>query len=235
MKQLLCVVLGLRICSPTRRLPLTLPHVPPLDEDLPRPGLDLLTLDLLCNPRELAQIPLTPTCTLILDHLQQQLHLVDIMYEEALFGHTILVLLPYRSYVCTIQSTVEIAKQVGTNVVHCLGFTSTLLFLGHMVYGGDVTDQRFSHVVDERHATAFQYVESRGKRSGSHHGEDGHAVHVVGNGLAIVNAEAAPASALGSLEALEQVEEGDGGRCVLGVSGKDVGKQREAPVAASFS
>lgn len=50
----------------------------------------------------------------------------------------------------------------------------------------------------------------RGERRRREHGDDGHAVHVVADGFAVIDAEAAPARALGGLEAFEQVEEGEG-------------------------
>lgn len=63
--------------------------------------------------------------------------------------------------------------------------------------------------MDQRHAAAAQDVELAAYRRGRHHGQDAHAVHVVGDALAVVDAEAAPTGALGGLEALEKVEEGD--------------------------
>lgn len=45
---------------------------------------------------------------------------------------------------------------------------------------------------------------------------------MVGYGLAVGDAEAAPAGALGGLESLEEVEEGDRGGGVLGVAVGDV-------------
>ena len=54
-------------------------------------------------------------------------------------------------------------------------------------------------------------VEPGAEGGGRQHGDDGHAVHVVGDGLAGADVEAAPAFALGGFEALEEVEEGEGG------------------------
>jgi len=78
--------------------------------------------------------------------------------------------------------------------------------------------------VDEGHAAAFQDIEGRCERGGRHHGEDGHAVHVVRNGLAIGDAEAVPASALGGLQTLQEVEEGNGAFSVLCIARGDIGK-----------
>ena len=41
----------------------------------------------------------------------------------------------------------------------------------------------------------------------SKHGDDGHAVHMVGDGFAVFDAEAAPAFALSGLEAGQHMEE----------------------------
>ena len=63
----------------------------------------------------------------------------------------------------------------------------------------------------ERHARAAREVELGGEGGGAEEGYQSHAVHVVADGFAVVEAEAAPAFALGGLEALEEVEEGDRG------------------------
>ena len=67
----------------------------------------------------------------------------------------------------------------------------------------------------ERHLGAVRDVEPAGadERGGREHRHDGHAVHVVGDGFARrgQDVEAAPAFAFGRLEALEEVEEGEGG------------------------
>ena len=79
--------------------------------------------------------------------------------------------------------------------------------------------------MDEREAGAAGEVEAGGKAGGAEHGDEGHAVHVVGDGFAGGEAEAAPAFALGCLEASEEVEEGDWRglrRCrAVGKGGKD--------------
>ena len=63
--------------------------------------------------------------------------------------------------------------------------------------------------MDEGELGAAMEVEARSKTGGREHGDEGHAVHVVGDGLAGVDAEAAPAFAFGGLEPVEQVEEWD--------------------------
>ena len=55
-------------------------------------------------------------------------------------------------------------------------------------------------------------VEAWGEAAGREHGDEGHAVHVVGDGLAGGDAEAAPAFAFGGLESVEEMEEGDWAR-----------------------
>ena len=64
----------------------------------------------------------------------------------------------------------------------------------------------------ERHLRAVRDVETRSEGGGSEHSDNGHAVHVVGYGFAGCDVEAAPAFALRGFKALEEVEEGDGGR-----------------------
>lgn len=73
----------------------------------------------------------------------------------------------------------------------------------------------------ERHARAAREVELGGETGGAEEGDQRHAVHVIADGLAVVEAEAAPALALGGLQALEHVEEGDrGGGGGLGAVGE---------------
>ena len=54
-------------------------------------------------------------------------------------------------------------------------------------------------------------VQSGAEGGRGQHRHDGHAVHVVGDGFAVVDVEAAPAFAFGGFEAREEVEEGEGG------------------------
>ena len=63
----------------------------------------------------------------------------------------------------------------------------------------------------ERHLRAVRDVEAGAQRPRRQHRDDGHAVHVVGDGFAVADAEAPPAFALGGFEAREEVQEGEGG------------------------
>lgn len=51
-------------------------------------------------------------------------------------------------------------------------------------------------------------VEAGGEGRWAQHGQDGHAVHVVRNGFAMVYAEAAPSFTGGGFQAFQEVEEG---------------------------
>ena len=62
----------------------------------------------------------------------------------------------------------------------------------------------------ERETQAPAHVELRGEGGGRAHQDDGHPVHVVGDGLGVRDTEAGPAGTRGRLEAFDQVEEGDG-------------------------
>jgi hypothetical protein len=81
--------------------------------------------------------------------------------------------------------------------------------------------------VDQGHAAAPQNIQLRAYGLWRHHGEDAHAVHVVGDALAVLDAEAAPTCALGGLEALEQVEKGNGRLGGFGVAVFNVCKNWE--------
>ena len=59
----------------------------------------------------------------------------------------------------------------------------------------------------ERHARAAREVEFGGEAGGAEEGYESHAVHVVADGFAVLQAEAAPAFALGGFEAFQHVEE----------------------------
>ena len=72
----------------------------------------------------------------------------------------------------------------------------------------------------ERHAGAFCEIEFAGQAGGAEQREDRHSVHVVGDGFAVGDAEAAPAFAFGGFEAFEEVEEGEGGVWVGGDGGE---------------
>jgi len=64
--------------------------------------------------------------------------------------------------------------------------------------------------VNESHSGATGHIEARGERRRAEHGDDGHAVHVVGDRFAVVDTDSAPALALGSLQTFKKVEERDG-------------------------
>ena len=62
--------------------------------------------------------------------------------------------------------------------------------------------------MDERHLRAVRDIEAGGEGGWAQQGEDGHAVHVVRNGFAMVYAEAAPSFTGGGFQAFQEVEEG---------------------------
>lgn len=205
---------------------LTSPVRLPLLDDLGRPLLRLLQREARSNIRELAQIQLPLAPLLILDHLQQQLHLVNVMHEVTVKRLAVLILLPQRAdLLARLRSRLaapEPLEQVPRQVVHGLGLAARLLGLGHAVDGRDVADQALGHVVDEAHARALVAVDAVAQGRGAQHADHGHAVHVVGDGLAARDAEAPPAFPLGRLEPLEHVEVGDrGGRVLLWRAGRD--------------
>jgi hypothetical protein len=160
---------------------------------------------------------------LVLHHLQDQLDLVDVVNEVAFQCHAILVLLPYLPQFLTVETSIELAKQVCADVVHSLGFPPVFLRFGYVVHGRNVAHKSLSHIMDERHLCASQDIELRGDRLGGHHGEDTHAVHVVGDGFSIVDSKSDPARSFGGLQSLKEVEERDWRRCVFGVLRSDFG------------
>lgn len=110
----------------------------------------------------------------------------------------------------------DVAEEGLGQVIHCVGFTSALFCFADAVDGRDVSDEGLGHVVDQSHADAAGGVDFGGEGRRAEEGDDGHAVHVVGDGFAVVDVEAAPALAFGGLEALEEVEEGEWGGGVGG-------------------
>lgn len=76
--------------------------------------------------------------------------------------------------------------------------------------------------MDEGHTRTAVEVETFGQRGWAEHGDYGHAVHVVGDGFTIVDAEAAPAFAFVRFEAFDCVKEGKGGGSV-GFGARDEG------------
>ena len=87
------------------------------------------------------------------------------------------------------ESTVDAAEERGGEVVHGGSFAAVLLVLGDAVDGGDVSDQCFSHVVNERHLHAVRDVDAGGEGGRCEHGDQGHAVHVVRNRFTAVNGQ----------------------------------------------
>lgn len=212
--------------SITVDMALTSPVRLPLLDDLSRPLLRLLEREARSDVRELAQIKLPLAPLLVFNHLQQQLHLVDVMHEVAVKRLAVLILLPQRTnLLARLLARLAAPKsleQVPRQVVHGLSLAARLLGLRHAVDGRDVADQALGHVVDEAHARALVAVDAVAQGRGAQHADHGHAVHVVGDGLAARDAEAPPALALGRLEPLEHVEVGDrGGGVLLGRAGRD--------------
>lgn len=80
--------------------------------------------------------------------------------------------------------------------------------------------------MDQSHLGAVRNVDSRGEGGRSEHGDEGHAVHVVGNRFTagrrlagvqqscggenvLINTKSTPSFSLGGLKALQDMEEGD--------------------------
>lgn len=148
--------------------------------------------------------------TLVLDHLQQQLHLVNIVDKLSLEGDIFLVFLEDALDLLGRQCTSRnLAQQGSRDVFHDGGLATSLLGLGDMhIDGGDISHQGLGHIVDEGHLGAVRDVQFGCQFWRGKHRHDRHAIHMVGNRLAI-DTESAPAFALRGLETFEQVEEGD--------------------------
>lgn len=174
--------------------------------DLISPFLNLFQLNALLDVGELGEINLMQA--LILNHLQQQLHLVDIMHEVSLITLVCLVFLEYFLDFPA-RTSWDLAEEVRRDVVHNGGLATCLLGLSDAVDWSDIADKRLGHVMDQGHLYAARDVDLGCQGRRGHHRHDRHAVHMVRDGLAIIDAEAAPALALGGLKALDQVEEGD--------------------------
>lgn len=188
--------------------------IPPKDISLlyqvHAPAFHLRQDDLIHRLHELLEIHLAAELALILDRLEEHLDLVDVMHEAGLDCLVVLVLAPETADLLRWGAAVVRAQQLAADVpLDRVGLAPGLLGLGDAVDGGDVADERLGQVVDERELGAPVQVEPVGEAAGREHGDDGHAVHVVGDGLAGGDAEAAPSLALGGLEPVEQVEEGD--------------------------
>jgi len=203
------LVFRLSVAFPRWHLTSISPQLLPFAENLPYPAIDYITLNPLGYPRELAQILFALVFPLVLQHLDKKLDLVNVVNKLRFFSHAVLILLPNFAYLLAIQTAVELTQQVRADVVHSVGLPPALLRLAHIIYWCDISDKGLGHVMDKGHATTFEYVEVVGNGFGGHHSENTHAVHVVGDGFAL-DAKSVPSCALGRLQALQEVEEGDG-------------------------
>lgn len=149
-------------------------------EDLGRPRLDLLVPDDRRHVRELAQVERLARPLLVLHHLRQELHLVEVVHELALLRLRVLVLLPYRPDLRPREAAVHPAEQLLRYVVHRLGLAPALLRLRHPVDRRDVAHERLRHVVDQAHLHALEKVEPGREAGRAEHRHKGHSIHVVG-------------------------------------------------------
>ncbi|KAL8963384.1 MAG: hypothetical protein Q9193_000357 [Seirophora villosa] len=76
----------LHVSHTRRHLALGLPERSPLAQDLPAPGLHLAQADAAGDVDELAEVDGAVAAALVLDHLQQQLELVDVVHEAGFGG-----------------------------------------------------------------------------------------------------------------------------------------------------
>lgn len=189
------------------------PTLRALCKNLLSPYLDLRQLHLAGDPRKLRQVDLVNA--LVLHHLEEQLHLVNIVHKLRFERDIILILLEHAlDLVGRQRAAGDRAQQCLGDIVHNFGLATRLLGLGHIVDRGDIADEGFGHVVHQSHLGAVRDVEFGCQLGRGKHRHDRHAVHVVGDGFAI-DAEAAPAFTLCGLQALKEVEEGNGCRGVL--------------------
>lgn len=130
-------------------------------EDRRGPFLRLRHLETLRDVTKLRQI--RAAGPLILDHLQQQLHLIDIMHEPGL-QRLVLFVLPehIQDPLPRQHPTRNSPEQRLGDIFHDFGFPTRLLRLAHRIPRGDVADQRLRHVMDEGHFHAMREVELRG-------------------------------------------------------------------------
>lgn len=156
-------------------------------EDSLGPRLDLGEHDLGGDVGELAEVEHLARALLVLHHLRQQLHLVEVVHEVAVQRRRVLVLLPDRADLLAREPAVDGPEQVLRYVVHRLGLAAALLRLRDAVDGGDVADDGFRHVVDQAHLHALEEVELRREGWWAEHGHERHAVHVVGYRFAPVS------------------------------------------------
>lgn len=183
-------------------------------DDLLGPDLDLRQLDTSGDSLKLGKINLV--AALVLDHLEQKFHLINIVDKLGFECDVILIFLEHIPDILGGQGRAgNIAQQGGDDVVHGIRLATSLLGLGNMqIDRRDIADQRLGHIVNERHLGAVGDVELGGQLLRGKHRHDRHAVHVVRDRLAI-DSKAAPAFALGRLKALNQVEEGNRSSRVL--------------------
>lgn len=163
------------------------PKLLPLFENILSPCLHLGQRDFSRDPGEFAQVQLSLSSLLILDHLQEQLNLVNVVHKVALERLGVLVLLPDCADLLARCSTYYIAQQILGQEVHGLGFAAALFEFGDAVDRGDVADEEFSHVVNQAHLGASREIELGSERGRGEHGDQGHAVHVIGDRLSSVN------------------------------------------------
>ena len=120
------------------------------------------------------------TRTLILNHLQQQLQLVDIMHEYGLVSRVRLVFLKdFLDFLARNDASGDLGEEGSGKVIHNGGLATSLLGLSDGVDWSDIADKRLSHVMDQGHLYAARDVDllCHGRRG--HHRHDRHAVHMV--------------------------------------------------------
>lgn len=133
--------------------------LPSLLNDLSSPRLDLRQTNARSNMSELREVNLVRA--LILNHLQEQLHLVDVVDKVGLEGLVLLIFLENALNILAGQCTPRyLAEESGGDVFHNGGLTTSLLGLGDVVVDrGDISDERLSHIVDQGHLGAAWNVE----------------------------------------------------------------------------
>jgi hypothetical protein len=142
---------GLCLVGFLRLHPFALPQLRSLVENLLRPFLHLRQYHLLGHPGELGQVEGGGIVTFIFHHLQDQLHLVNVVNEVAFWRLAIFVLLPHLPYARAVLPSVYSPQQALANVVHCFCFSPALLNFRNVVYWCQVTNQGFRHVVNQGH------------------------------------------------------------------------------------
>lgn len=138
-------------------------------EHLVGPDLHLRERHLGGHVRKLAEVDLALAALLVLDHLQQQLHLVHVVHKVAVERLRVLVLLPDGPHGRAGRAARDVAQEVRGQKVHRLGLAAALFRLGDAVDGRDIADEELGHVVDQAHLHAFGEVEAGGERGGCEH------------------------------------------------------------------